>query len=71
MGEKTTYGILVNTENRFDDDFEFALGTDIEKAKESLNAILGFMNDSPLKTSIVVKMKMNAQYKSTYLSATL
>lgn len=55
LGEKTTYGILVNTENRFDDDFEFALGTDIEKAKESLNAILGFMNDSPLKTSIVVE----------------
>ena len=52
--DKTTYGILVDTENRFDDDFEFALGTDIEKARESINSILGFMESNPLKTSITV-----------------
>lgn len=52
---KTTFGILVNTENRFDDDFEFALGTDIEKAKESINTIIEFMQTNPLKTSITVK----------------
>lgn len=55
FGEKTTYGILVDTENRFDDDFEFALGTDMGKAKESINQLLQFMADKPLKTSITVK----------------
>jgi len=52
--DKTTYGILVDTENLFDDDFEFALGTDIDKAKESLSTILEFMRTNPLKTSITV-----------------
>lgn len=54
FGDKTTYGILVNTENRFDDDFEFALGTDIEKAKESIYTIIDFMKTKPLKTSFTV-----------------
>lgn len=53
-GEKTTYGILVDTENKHDDDFEFALGTDMEKAKESINQLLEFMKKQPLKTSITV-----------------
>ncbi len=52
--DKTTYGILVDTENRFDDDFEFALGTDIDKAKESISTILEFMRTNPLKTSLTV-----------------
>ena len=52
--DKTTYGILVDTQNRFDDDFEFALGTNIEKAKESLQIILGLMETAPLKTSQTV-----------------
>lgn len=55
LGDKTTYGILVDTENRFDDDFEFALGTDIETATTSLNTILEFMEDSPLGTTQLVK----------------
>ena len=54
IGDKTTYGILVDTENRFDDDFEFALGTDIEKARESLGLILEFMRTNPLQTSFTV-----------------
>lgn len=49
--DKVTYGILVDTQNRFDDDFEFALGTDMEKAKESLRMILLFMDSTPLGTS--------------------
>lgn len=53
--DKVTYGILVDTENRFDDDFEFALGTDIEKAKESINSIVKFMETKPLKTSFTTK----------------
>lgn len=53
--DKVTYGILVDTENRFDDDFEFALGTDIEKAKQSINLIIEFMRTKPLKTSITTK----------------
>lgn len=53
--EKTTYGILVNTANRFDDDFEFALGTDIQKARESIETILKFMETNPLKTSLNVE----------------
>ncbi len=53
-GEKTTYGILVDTENRHDDDFEFALGTDMEKAKESINQLLEFMKKEKLNTSITV-----------------
>lgn len=53
--EKTTYGILVDTENRFDDNFEFALGTDIEKAKESVATILEFMETNPLNTSLTVE----------------
>lgn len=53
--EKTTYGILVDTENRYDDDFEFALGTDIQKARKSVEVILEFMKTSPLKTSLTVK----------------
>lgn len=52
--DKVTYGILVATSNRFDDDFEFALGTDIDKAKESINTILTFMKDSDLGKSIKV-----------------
>ena len=54
IGEKTTYGILVDTENRFDDNFEFALGTDIAKARESLGLILEFMRTNPLQTSFTV-----------------
>lgn len=53
--DKVTYGILVNTENRFDDDFEFALGTDTGKAKESINSIIELMATKPLKTSVTVK----------------
>lgn len=53
--DKITYGILVDTENKFDDDFEFALGTDVEKAKESINSIIKFMASKPLKTSFTVK----------------
>ena len=45
---------MVNTENQFDDDFEFALGTDIEKAKESIYTIIDFMKTKPLKTSFTV-----------------
>lgn len=61
LGDKTTYGILINTVNRHDDDFEFALGTDIEKAKESLNMILSFMADSPLGSSFSVTDEDNRQ----------
>lgn len=53
--DKTTYGILVDTENRFDDDLEFALGSDIEKACKSINDILSIMNDSDLNTSYTIK----------------
>lgn len=53
--EKTTYGILVDTENTVDDDFEFALGTDIQKARESLETILKFMETNPLNTSLGVE----------------
>ncbi len=52
--ETTTYGILIDTENRYDDDFEFALGTDIDKAKESISTILEFMRTKPLKTSLTI-----------------
>lgn len=52
FGDKTTYGILVDTGNRFDDDFEFALGTDINKAIESVETLLDFMKTRPLGTSI-------------------
>lgn len=55
FNDKVTYGILVDTENSFDDDFEFALGTDIEKARESVNAILDFMKDNELQTSLTVE----------------
>ena len=54
FGDKTTYGILVDTGNRFDDDFEFALGTDIVKAIESVETLLEFMKTRPLGTSINV-----------------
>ncbi len=57
--DKTTYGILVDTENRVDDDFEFALGKNINEAKTSLNTILGFMQSNPLNTSITVKDEDN------------
>lgn len=53
--EKTTYGILVDTENSFDDDFEFALGTDIAKAKQSIEAILDFMKHSDINRSITTE----------------
>ncbi|MBQ8423897.1 MAG: hypothetical protein IJY36_06530 [Coprobacter sp.] len=57
--DKTTYGILMETKNRFDDNFEFALGTSIDKAKESINTILEFMATKPLDTSIEVKDEDN------------
>lgn len=53
--EKTTYGILVDTENTVDDDFEFALGADIETARESIETILKFMETNPLNTSLKVE----------------
>lgn len=53
--DKFTYGILIDTENKVDDDFEFALGTDISKAKESINQILTLMATKPSNTSVSVK----------------
>lgn len=53
--DKVTYGILVDTQNKFDDDFEFALGTDIEKAKESINSITQFMKTKPVNSSFTAK----------------
>ena len=53
--EKTTYGILVDTQNRFDDDFEFALGTNISQARESIEIIMKFMDENPLKTSMTIE----------------
>ncbi len=53
--DKTTFGILVDTESTVDDDFEFALGTDISKARESIKLILGFMDKNPIGKSIEVK----------------
>ena len=49
--DKVIYGILVYTQNKFYNDFEFALGTDIEKAKESIKMMLSFMANAPLKRS--------------------
>lgn len=55
LHENITYGILIHTPNKFDDDFEFALGTDIDTAKESLTTMLEFMQTNSLKTSLTVK----------------
>lgn len=52
--DKVTYGILIDTRNRMDDDFEFALGTNIEEAKQSINTILDFMENSDKGKSITV-----------------
>lgn len=54
FAEKITFGILIDTSNRFDDDFEFALGTSIPKAIESIRSIQNLMKTKPLKTSINV-----------------
>ena len=64
--DKTTYGILVSTSNRFDDDFEFALGTDIETAKESINAILGFIANSDKGKSISLTDEDNRRIQMNY-----
>ena len=53
-GEKTTYGLFLDAPNRYEDDFEFALGTSINEAKESINLIIKFMKENPLKTSMIV-----------------
>lgn len=53
--DKTTYGILICPNNRVEDQFEFALGTDIEKAKKSINDILTYMDAADLNTSISVR----------------
>ena len=45
----------MDTENSFDDDFEFALGTDIAKAKQSIEAILDFMKHSDINRSITTE----------------
>lgn len=52
--DKVTYGILVDTENRFDDDFEFALGTDVGTAIYSIDALLIMMNEKDLGTSATI-----------------
>ena len=52
--DKTTYGLLLDTPNMFEDRFEFALGTTINEAKESIDLIIKFMKENPLKTSMVV-----------------
>lgn len=52
--DKVTYGILIDTRNRMDDDFEFALGTNIEEAKQSISTILDFMENSDKGKSITV-----------------
>ena len=57
--DKTTYGILVDTQNRFDDDFEFALGQNISQARESIEIIMKFMQENPLKTSLTIEDEDN------------
>ena len=52
--DKTTYGLLLDAPNMYEDDFEFALGTNIKEAKESIELIIKFMKENPLKTSMVV-----------------
>ena len=64
--EKTTYGILISTPNRFDDDFEFALGTDIATAKESINSILNFMANSDKGKSIALTDEDNRRIQMNY-----
>lgn len=65
--DKVTYGILIDTRNRVDDDFEFALGTNIEEAKQSIQTILNFMENSDKGKSIKVsdedgrKIQINLQ----------
>ena len=46
--------MLLDTPNMYEDDFEFALGTNINEAKESIELIIKFMKENPLKTSMVV-----------------
>lgn len=69
LKDKTTYGLLLDTPNRYEDDFEFALGTTVKEAQESINLIIKFMNDNPLKTSMIVddeegrKVQLNLKTK--------
>ena len=64
--DKVTYGIYVSTGNRLDDNFEFALGTDINKAKESINTILTFMKNSDTGKSIKVTDEDNRLIQIDY-----
>ncbi len=57
--DKITYGILIDTRNRVDDDFEFALGGNIEEAKQSIATILNFMENSDKGKSIKVSDEDN------------
>lgn len=52
--DQKTYGILVETSNRFDDYVDIALGTTLEEAKESVEAILNFMQTAELDTSMPI-----------------
>lgn len=57
--DKVTYGILIDTRHKLDDDLEFALGSDTFAAQSSLKTLLDFMSNSPLHRSIVVKDEEN------------
>ena len=54
FNDKVTYGILISTPNHVDDDFEFALGTDVFKAKESVGILLNFMKESDIGKSLTI-----------------
>ncbi len=51
---KTTYGLLVDTQNRFDDDFEFALGLTVDSAVKSVNDLIDLVTNSDAGTSYTV-----------------
>lgn len=49
--EDVTFGILIQSTNRFDDDVEIALGRTEAEAAESVNVILNFLATNEPKTS--------------------
>lgn len=69
--DKVTYGILVDTQNRYDDDFEFALGPDIDKSRQSVEMLLKFMKESDKNTSMVVTDEDNRTIQITLKSRTV
>lgn len=63
--EQTTYGILIDSPNSYDDDLEFTLGETIEQAQQSIETLIKFLDEKPRNTSVNIKDQKGRTFQLT------